>query len=62
VVPELETPAAKLKPIALMVGSLIVCAGVMPNRCWPQPHWKMATCAPSAADIESRKPRIDLRA
>jgi hypothetical protein len=27
--------------------------------CWPQPHWNIAICAPSAAAIESRKPRIE---
>jgi len=32
----------------------------MPKMCWPQPHWNIATWAPSAAAIESRKPRIDV--
>src|ERR1700746_940074 len=46
---------------SMMIGrKLIVCAGVMPKMCWPQPHWNIATCAPSAAAIESRKPRIDV--
>src|ERR1019366_7050046 len=46
---------------SMMIGrKLIVSAGVMPKMCSPQPHWNIATCAPSAAAIESRKPRIDL--
>ena len=32
----------------------------MPSRCSPHPHWKIATCAPSAALIDSRNPMIDL--
>src|SRR5580704_5410610 len=29
---------------SMMMGrKLIVSAGVMPRRCWPQPHWKIAT-------------------
>jgi hypothetical protein len=31
----------------------------MLKMCWPQPHWNVATCAPSAAAIDNRKPRID---
>ncbi len=46
---------------SMMIGrKLIVSLGVMPNKCLPQPHWNIATCAPRAAAIESRKPRIDL--
>ena len=32
----------------------------MPNTFSPQPHWNTATCAPNAANTDSRNPRIDL--
>ena len=46
---------------SMMMGrKLTVWVGTMPNRVLPQPHWNTATCAPNAANTDSRNPMIDL--